>query len=178
MADTEGTLVFRHHPNNSNVSSVGQKIILNIPQKPLETSQEVPNYLNSTINKATTDPPDEANASPVHKSLLSKFALLQAKCKAMSDHSAPAPTFLEFNNLPKELRLMIWRCAGDEGQVIGIKTTIVRGKVELNGTKARCALLLVCKESREEVLKSKENIGSHSAAGGPSIYVNLEVDTV
>lgn len=79
---------------------------------------------------------------------------------------------------------MIWRHAGKEGQIIGTTARKMKAKQVMNGTDIRCYLLLVCKESRKEVLETRINFNAAevnantTSAGVARIYVNLEVDSI
>lgn len=52
-----------------------------------------------------------------------------------------------------------------------------KGEVRLAGSAVRYPLLLVCKESRDEVMKQKGNF-STSIPGAPKIYANFSIDTI
>ncbi|KAL2064889.1 hypothetical protein VTL71DRAFT_4029 [Oculimacula yallundae] len=112
----------------------------------------------------------------VEKTLLTNILTSKDRMKAILNPK-PLTTFPKFSNLPLELRIMIWKLAGSEGKVIGVRAVKFKGDLRLAGTEARCPLLLVCKESREEALRAKDNF-SISEIGAPKIYANFGVDTI
>ncbi|KAG4440470.1 hypothetical protein IFR05_004064 [Cadophora sp. M221] len=86
-----------------------------------------------------------------------------------------------FRKLPVELRLKVWRYAAWLPQVIAIKDDCSPHHMAISGAAARCPLVRVNKEAREEVLKTKIDFNAQCKVDGfvlPKIWVNLEVDTI
>lgn len=88
---------------------------------------------------------------------------------------APTQEFHRFMDLPYELRIPIWRIAAEVPRIVGLKN----GKLSkfFVGTAARCPLVNVCKEARNEVKRVKKNI-YEGIPHAPEIYANLAVDTL
>ena len=85
--------------------------------------------------------------------------------------------FTKFVELPIELRLEIWGHAAQHPQIIGLCSG--KNSHSLSGTKARCPLLRVSKEARDEALKLKKDFNKRlKRRDGAKVYVNLEVDTL
>ena len=84
-----------------------------------------------------------------------------------------------FLKLPIELRLRIWQYAAWHPRVIAIKDDYNPTHMALCGSNARCPLVRVNKEAREEVVKIKIDFNARCQIdGAPKIWVNLAVDTI
>ncbi|PVH88448.1 hypothetical protein DL98DRAFT_524916 [Cadophora sp. DSE1049] len=143
-----------------------------IQTMPPSTEPAIPPHLLKHLNKAINEISSHLRADP---------SLSSSQFPNLSKQSSHLPQFPKFSKLPLELRLMIWRFAGVMGQVIDVKTLprLSRyGLINCTGTAVRCSLLLACKEARQEVLKSKINLGRCIYEWEPNIYINCGVDTL
>ncbi|KAG4438129.1 hypothetical protein IFR05_006376, partial [Cadophora sp. M221] len=157
---------------------------------PFSTSMGSLQNLLAHLDKAANDitshflSDKELSAVTSYQAMLSDLFVLLDNHKTLLKESRQFPRFSKFSELPLELRLMIWRRAGKEGRIIGTTAQRIKAKHVINGTGLRCSLLLVCKESRKEVLKTKINFNATevsantTSAGIARIYINLEVDSI
>lgn len=85
--------------------------------------------------------------------------------------------FTKFGELPIELRLKIWRHAAQQPRIIGLRSS--PKQPAFAGTNARCPLLIVSKEAREEAMKSRKDFNRRMPRlGRAKIYADLEIDTL
>lgn len=92
------------------------------------------------------------------------------------DKSRACPDFELFPKLPLELRLKIWQHAARFSQIIGVKDDDNDDHAALAGSMARCSLLLINTEARDEVIKTKINYNAACGSDAPMTWINLEVD--
>jgi hypothetical protein len=132
--------------------------------------------------------------SAQHAGLQFELEDLKASLKAIRHFNSYSPSFHPFSRFPVEIRLKIWKHAANLPQIIGLKgpknppmILMKRGDSEyerakkdglrLSANAARCHLLITCKESRQEVLKNRENYNVFDCLA-PKIYANTTIDTL
>jgi hypothetical protein len=108
------------------------------------------------------------------------YALIHGTANANETSTLTAEThlstFSKFPKLPPELRLKIWGYAAWVPRIIGIRSDRNRGTVE--GTVARCQLLMACKEARSEVLASRQDLHASQTRNHAKISFNPDIDTL
>tara|TARA_R110002060_G_scaffold52463_1_gene63328 strand:+ start:795 stop:1289 length:495 start_codon:yes stop_codon:yes gene_type:complete len=93
--------------------------------------------------------------------------------------AASCGDFELFPELPIELRLRIWGYAAWHPRVIAIKDDYNPTHMALCGSNARCPLVRVNKEAREDEVKTKMDFNARCQIdGAPKIWANLAVDTI